>query len=346
MNATVSSMAQVRELGDVQIAEAHVQRHRVEALAVAGFAGRGLRLRATRSTRAPRRSVPRRILRAARPVPKQSSHQPCLELNENRRGSSSAKLVPQEGQARLMLNTCTLGFFAGNRDRARAPGPCPGRAPDDIALERVGAVLLHVDLRHRQLDGVLLEAVEARPLHGGQHLAVDAQLFVAARVGPLGELGVVALARHHQRRQQQDADALVLLQQALGDGPRGLRLDGHVAGGAELRAELHVQQAQEVIDLGERGHRALAAAAAGALLDGHRGRNAVDGVDVRARRRLHELARIGVQRFEIAALAFVEDDVEGERGFSRARHARDHRERLARNRARRCCAGYVRARCG
>ncbi len=203
---------------------------------------------------------------------------------------------------------------------------------DDIALEQIGTVFLHVDLIHRQLDRVLLETIEPRPLHGGQHLAVDAQLFVAARVRPLGELGVVALARHHQRGQQQDAAAVVLFQQAFGDGPRGLRLDRHVAGGAELRAELHESQAQEVIDLGERGHRALAAAAAGALLDGHRRRDAVDGVDVGARRGLHELARIGVQRFEIAALAFVEDDVEGERGFARARHAGDDGERLARDR--------------
>src|SRR5579864_4440081 len=41
------------------------------------------------------------------PVPKQLSHQPCLELNENRRGSSSAKLRPQEGHARLVENTTT-----------------------------------------------------------------------------------------------------------------------------------------------------------------------------------------------------------------------------------------------
>src|SRR6185503_4853087 len=57
------------------------------------------------------------------PVPKQSSHQPCLELNENRRGSSSAKLVPQDGQARLMLNTCTLGFFASGSSTCTRPLP-------------------------------------------------------------------------------------------------------------------------------------------------------------------------------------------------------------------------------
>ena len=61
----------------------------------------------------------------ARPVPKQSSHQPCLELNENSRGSSSAKLVPQEGQARLMLNTCTLGFFAVESRSSTCTRPLP-----------------------------------------------------------------------------------------------------------------------------------------------------------------------------------------------------------------------------
>ena len=65
-----------------------------------------------------------------------------------------------------------------------------------------------------------------------------------------------------------------------------------------------------MVDLGQRRHRALAAAAAGALLDRHRRRDAVDRVHVGPRRGLHELARIGVQRLEIAALAFVEQDVE------------------------------------
>src|SRR4051812_47185743 len=45
------------------------------------------------------------------PVPKQLSHQPCFELNEKRRGSSSEKLRPQEGQARLVENTVTLSEF-------------------------------------------------------------------------------------------------------------------------------------------------------------------------------------------------------------------------------------------
>src|SRR3954452_679588 len=41
------------------------------------------------------------------PVPKQLSHHPCLELNENSLGSSSAKLRPHEGHARFVENTTT-----------------------------------------------------------------------------------------------------------------------------------------------------------------------------------------------------------------------------------------------
>jgi len=48
-----------------------------------------------------------------------------------------------------------------------------------------------------------------------------------------------------------------------------------------LRAQLDEQQAQEMMDLGKGAHRALAPAAAGALLDGHRRRNTVDRIDVR-----------------------------------------------------------------
>src|SRR5262249_41138518 len=48
------------------------------------------------------------------PVPKQLSHQPCFELNEKRRGSSSEKLRPHEGQARRVENTVTLSLFGAS----------------------------------------------------------------------------------------------------------------------------------------------------------------------------------------------------------------------------------------
>ena len=50
-----------------------------------------------------------------------------------------------------------------------------------------------------------------------------------------------------------------------------------------------------------------------------------------ARGTLHKLACVGVERFEIAALAFGEQNVKRERGFARAGDAGDHGEFAARD---------------
>src|SRR5690606_41859543 len=59
-----------------------------------------------------------------------------------------------------------------------------------------------------------------------------------------------------------------------------LRVDRDVAVGAVLNAELDEDQPQEVVDLGQRRDRALAPAAARALLNRDGRRDAVDGIDV------------------------------------------------------------------
>jgi len=101
--------------------------------------------------------------------------------------------------------------------------------------------------------------------------------------------------------------------------------------GAELGAQLDVEQPQEVVGLGQRRDRAFASAATQTLLDRHRRRNAEDRVDVGARRRLHELPRVGVERLEIAPLSLSEQDVEGERALTAAGDAGHHREAVARD---------------
>ena len=47
--------------------------------------------------------------------------------------------------------------------------------------------------------------------------------------------------------------------------------------------------------------------------------------------RLHELARVGVERFEITPLALSEDDVEGQCRFARTRNAGHHGKLIARD---------------
>ena len=167
-----------------------------------------------------------------------------------------------------------------------------------------------------------------------QELAVHAKVRVALARCPLRQVGVEALAGDDQRRQQADVPSAIVPQQARGDGLEALGLDGHVAVGTVLRAQFDEQQPQEMVQLGQRGDRALAPSATGALLDGNGRGDAEDGVDVGTRCGLHELARIGVQRLEVAPLPFGEEDVEGQRALAAARNPGDHRERIARDRRR------------
>ena len=189
------------------------------------------------------------------------------------------------------------------------------------------------ELGDRQLDRVLLEAVEPRPAIGRK----QSRRRRAAAAKPLPrrpfrEIGVVALARDDERREQHDAPPAKSRKSCAAMLSSVCGAIGVVVIRAVLRAELHVEQPQEVVDLGQRRDRALAAAAARALLDRDRRRDAEDRVDVRARRGLHELARVGVQRFEIAALPFGEQDVERERALAAAGHAGDDGEAVARDR--------------
>ena len=139
-----------------------------------------------------------------------------------------------------------------------------------------------LDIGHRQLDAVFLEAIQTRPLRRRHEGAIDAQKVVAACFGPFRQIGVVALAPAHQRCQQSDALAAIVAQDARQNGLGALWLYWHLAIRAVLHPELDPQQAQEVIDLGQGGDRGFASAAAGALLDRDRGWNAVDGIDIRA----------------------------------------------------------------
>ena len=109
-----------------------------------------------------------------------------------------------------------------------------------------------------------------------------------------------------------------------------LRIDGRPAVGAVLNPQPDEQQAQKVADFRQRGDGACPSASAGTLFDRHRRRNSVDRVHIRPAGRLHELARIGVERFEIAALPFGEQDVEGHRALAAAAHAGDDREPIPR----------------
>src|SRR3546814_17928025 len=79
-------------------------------------------------------------------------------------------------------------------------------------------------------------------------------------------------------------------------------------------------------DLGDRRARV---SAGGLLLDRDRGRQPFDMIDIGLLHQFEELARIGRERLDIAALPIGIDGVDREARFARARQAGDPRERVA-----------------
>src|ERR1700691_5155702 len=86
-----------------------------------------------------------------------------------------------------------------------------------------------------------------------------------------------------------------------------------------------------MVDLGQRRDGTLESATTRPLLDRDCRWNAMNRIEVGARCRLHELPRVGIERFEIAALAFIEEDIERQRRFARTRDTGDDGEAATRN---------------
>ena len=161
---------------------------------------------------------------------------------------------------------------AGRRRRIRAAG------------ERLDG-MEHVsrELRHRGLNGRVF-AVDQDELHA----------FLAKPQEFLFE-------NAFSSRDDGDEKRALLIGERFADafGNHGgrLRFDGHLAVRAVFGAELHVDEAQKVIELRHRRDGGAHAAPGRALLDRHRRGNAPDAVDIRFRRRLDHGARVGVEAF-------------------------------------------------
>ncbi|MNS90070.1 hypothetical protein D3C72_1241040 [compost metagenome] len=141
---------------------------------------------------------------------------------------------------------------------------------------------------------------------------------------------MLALAvRHHGRQDHQLG--------VLGQGERGihhlgdaLRLERDVVVRAVGRAGAGEQQAQVVVDLGDRAHGGTRVVAGGLLLDRDGRGEALDQVDIGLLHQLQELAGVGGQRFDVAALALGIERVERQRRLAGPRQPRDHDELVAR----------------
>ena len=261
-------------------------------------------------------------------------------------GRAGAVRVVEREQARLDLVDREAGHRAGEL----------GREQQLLAGIRVVDHHEAVGMAKRGLDALgeaLLEAPLCRRM--GQHQAVDHQLDVVLQLlvelGDLVELvqpavdldplealalelgqllAVLALAAAHDRRQQIEPGALGQGHDAVDHLRDRLALDRQAGRGRVGDADAGEQQAQIVVDLGDRADRGARVARGGLLLDRDRRRQAADRIDVRLLHQLEELARIGGEALDVAPLAVGIDGIEGERALARARQAGDHHQAVAR----------------
>jgi hypothetical protein len=202
-------------------------------------------------------------------------------------------------------------------------------------LDRVVEALLHSRLRHQAvdhgLDRVLLLLVEPDLVLEGEDDPVHPHPGEARLAHGLDHVLVLALALLHEGGEEQELRARRDLRDLAHDLLRRLLRDLAAAVVAGQPAHPRPQHAQVIVDLRDRAHGGARVRGGSLLLDRDRGGEAADGVVERLVHLAEELAGVGVQALDVAALALRVEGVEGEARLARARDARDHHELLLRD---------------
>ena len=189
------------------------------------------------------------------------------------------------------------------------------------ALLRVGAHFEAVDDHVQRVLDVLGEPGDRVDF---VNLAVDAQAREPLRAQLRDQLVLLALAARDDGGEDHELGVLGKCKGVVDHLRHRLRLQGQLVLRAVRCPDARVEQAQVVVDLGDGAHGRARVVARRFLLDRDRGREPLDQIDVGLFHELQELARVGRERFDVAALAFRVERIEGERGFSGARQSRDH----------------------
>ncbi len=200
-------------------------------------------------------------------------------------------------------------------------------------LDRVGEPRAvgpaHHQSVHYDRDVVVLTAVELRDLGEVVGFAVYPDPHEPLLLGGLEDVAEFALAAAHQRGEHLQLRSLRPGQHQIRDLRGGLALDGGAVFGTVRCAEPRPQEAQVVVDLGDRPDRGPGVVAGALLLDRDRGRQALDRVHVGLLHQAEELAGVGGERLDVAPLSLGVNRVERERRFPRSRQPRDDGQTVA-----------------
>ena len=179
------------------------------------------------------------------------------------------------------------------------------------------------------VDGVLDLLLELGRVGERDHLAVDPGAGEALGLQLGEEVDVLALAGPDDRGEHLEAGALGQLEEPVDDLLRALPGDRLAAHRAVWATRAGEEEAQVVVDLGDRADRGARVAVGRLLVDRHRRREPLDEVDVGLVHLAQELPGVGRQRLDVAPLPLREDGVEGQAGLPGTGQAGEHDEAVA-----------------
>ena len=317
--------------GDVEV-EAVVRGERLDDLEVVGVAPIPAADRAAGQAQLRMGDDPGRIEEGAHPEPVTLPARPggVVEREDPRLELRDRVAADVAGEAGREHRVAALAVHRGDHGAAVGEG--------ERGLERFGEAKRQIVADPEAIDHHFdrmpaLRIERDRLVELAQH-AVDPGPHEALRPQALDDLRVLALAVVDDRGEQHEALAALA---ALARHDRidhlahGLRVEHDPVVRAARLAGTREEEPQVVVDLGDGPDRGARVVRGRFLLDGDRGRQPLDVLDVRLFHHREELARVGGEGLDVAPLPLGVDGVERERGLARSREPGDHHQPVAGN---------------
>ena len=197
---------------------------------------------------------------------------------------------------------------------------------------RFPLIRLDHDPVHHHLYGVVDIAVNLHPLDDFHQFAVHPHPQESLASDAVEEFAIMSLAVPHQRSQQQDSPAGIVLAEELHDLLLGIFHHRLARSPGIGITGTRIEKTQVIIDLRGRSDGGARILVRSLLIDTDDGRQARNLVHIRPFHASEEVAGIGRESLYVASLPFGKDGVEGQGTLAGTRQSSDDGQTLARYR--------------